>query len=351
MSQSIVDRLRPHIRQSLKAFRHSALKLLPHEPAELTARYLQGDRLPPEAIGEPQSMLKPAGGFVKEFSGDLTIEPASRALMRGRTRLIGSSDLIGREREPSVRAYTVPVGAIYPALWNIRGAYENNYYHFVWDTVLSYRHGRSFIPSGTPIVIGEVLARQPFFQDARRIGFMKDETLIVQTARQPLRAERVYVCAPPYPSRADLMAVAAQFQQPPRDGPRRVYIRRGPQSNNGRTIRNDAEVMGLLNRNGFAAVDPQTLTFEQQIALFQNAEAVVSPHGAGVVNIIWRGGKPLHVIELMNPTFNVDCYEQMAKILGFGYTRLMNLETKGSRFRGSSVVDLDALERAVAVLC
>jgi hypothetical protein len=347
MSQSIVDRLRPHINQSLKSARHTALGLLPHEHAEHSATYLQGQRMAANMIGTPESMVRPSTGFVKMFDGDLTIDPASRALFRGKTRLVGSSDLIGREREPSVWAYVKAPAQRSDAVWNIRGAYENNYYHFVWDTVLSYRHCKPFIPVGTPIVIGEALARQPFFKHARELGFMKNETLIVQSPREPIAARRVYVGAPPWPSRDDLIAIAGQFQQPDRNGPQRVYIRRGPNSNNGRTIRNDADVMELLERNGFTAVDPQTLTFQDQVALFQGASVVVSPHGAGVTNIMWRGGRPLHVIELMNPTFNVDCYQQMSNILGYSYTRVMNKSTQGSRFRGSSEVDLAALERAV----
>lgn len=66
--------------------------------------------------------------------------------------------------------------------------------------------------------------------------------------------------------------------------PQRVYITRGTAAHN-RAVRNEPEVLDLLRRRGFTAVDPGALSVAEQIRTFANASVVVAPHGAALANL------------------------------------------------------------------
>lgn len=68
------------------------------------------------------------------------------------------------------------------------------------------------------------------------------------------------------------------------DWPKKIYLRRnaGP-----RQIINNSDVQKVLLENGFTVIEPEKLTFLQQLILFSNAEDVVSPSGAALANQIF----------------------------------------------------------------
>ena len=68
------------------------------------------------------------------------------------------------------------------------------------------------------------------------------------------------------------------------DFPKKVYLRR---VSGGRKITNGAEVEEILVNNGYAIVEPEKLTFLQQVALFGNLEELVAPSGAALANQIF----------------------------------------------------------------
>lgn len=82
-----------------------------------------------------------------------------------------------------------------------------------------------------------------------------------------------------------------------------------------RRISNEAELMPWLESEGFKIVCLETLSFEEQIQLFQSAKMILAPHGAGLTNMIFMppGGT---IIELFPPEFpknNIyQCYWSMA---------------------------------------
>lgn len=75
----------------------------------------------------------------------------------------------------------------------------------------------------------------------------------------------------------------------------RVYLSRS--NMNTRRVRNKNEVITLLSDWGFERYHPEELTFAEQVTLFSNAEAIVSPHGSGLMNQIFADDAV--VIELM----------------------------------------------------
>jgi hypothetical protein len=75
----------------------------------------------------------------------------------------------------------------------------------------------------------------------------------------------------------------------------RVYISRSNALT--RRVRNEDEVMVLLDEWGFERYHPEELSFAEQVTLFSNADAIVAPHGSGLMNQIFADEAV--VIELM----------------------------------------------------
>lgn len=66
---------------------------------------------------------------------------------------------------------------------------------------------------------------------------------------------------------------------------RRLYLSRADRGARG--ILNEADLLALLARYGFEAVNPGALSIPEQAALFAQAEMVVGPHGAALTNMLF----------------------------------------------------------------
>jgi capsular polysaccharide biosynthesis protein len=95
---------------------------------------------------------------------------------------------------------------------------------------------------------------------------------------------------------------AGEFESP---YGRRIYISR----NKGKTRRviQEERIIEVLTSYGFTVVYPENLSVAQQIKMFSEVEAVVSPHGAALTNTIFCS-PGTRVIELFSPGYNPPCY-------------------------------------------
>lgn len=86
-------------------------------------------------------------------------------------------------------------------------------------------------------------------------------------------------------------------------GKRRLYISRSGL----RKVLNEDDVIKTLLPYGFEIIKPEMLSFQEQIAIFSQAEVVIGPHGAGFSNIVFcdPGTK---VLEIFSPTYIGLCY-------------------------------------------
>lgn len=66
---------------------------------------------------------------------------------------------------------------------------------------------------------------------------------------------------------------------------RRLYLSRADRG--ARRILNEADLLALLVRYGFEAVNPGSLSIPEQAALFAEAEMVIGPHGAALTNMLF----------------------------------------------------------------
>ncbi len=99
--------------------------------------------------------------------------------------------------------------------------------------------------------------------------------------------------------------------------PRRLYVSRQGK----RGVLNDEEVASVLSGYGFMPIRPETMTFDEQVSVFSEADVIVGAHGAGLSNIIFCSGQAA-IIELFpwsewRPFFWAICNR-----FGFRYTYL-----------------------------
>lgn len=120
----------------------------------------------------------------------------------------------------------------------------------------------------------------------------------------------------------------------PPSGAERVYISRRDADD--RRVLNEAEVLDSLRDYGFEAYELEAMSFPEQVRLFEQADAVVAPHGAGLVNCIY--GSDLAVVELFGEYVN-GCYYTLAEGMGFDYG-FLQCEPVGS----DMAVDVERLE-------
>lgn len=84
---------------------------------------------------------------------------------------------------------------------------------------------------------------------------------------------------------------------------RKIYIRR---NSHGRNIVNAHQIELLLLGRGFEIIEPETLTLNEQISIFSNAEIIVGCSGAAMANIIFCQSDA-HIVILI-PKIKKTCY-------------------------------------------
>ena len=85
-------------------------------------------------------------------------------------------------------------------------------------------------------------------------------------------------------------------------GPRRLYLSRKPSQHRG--MRNHVEVEAWFAANGFRLVDFAGFAFEEQLQLVRDADVIVGPNGAALVNGLFAGAGT--AIGILDNTFVED---------------------------------------------
>jgi hypothetical protein len=131
---------------------------------------------------------------------------------------------------------------------------------------------------------------------------------------------------------------------------RRLYVSRAGAS--ARPLQNEAELVDLAARHEFEIVDPGSLPFDDQVALFASASIVIGPHGAGLTNAAFcPSGSTLIEFRGLNrasqsPSRN-ETYRRLSACCGLHYGCLMFENAAGS---DGWAIDIPMVERVLARL-
>mgnify|MGYP000005136142 CR=1 FL=1 len=100
--------------------------------------------------------------------------------------------------------------------------------------------------------------------------------------------------------------------------PERIYVeRRG-----NREVTNQDAVEEVLARHGITTIRPEEHSLGAQVALFQNAELIVGPHGAGLANIVFAS-PGTQVVEIFSPNYVNVCNASIASRQDLRYSYLI----------------------------
>ena len=101
-----------------------------------------------------------------------------------------------------------------------------------------------------------------------------------------------------YPSRVDVLYLRNYLENLGyiRRPTQNIYISRKGNLN-GRHVQNETELLRILNRYNFLSVNPDELSFENQLELFSKANIVIGPHGAALSHVV-NFPNDSHVLEL-----------------------------------------------------
>ncbi|RAJ96089.1 uncharacterized protein DUF563 [Larkinella arboricola] len=91
---------------------------------------------------------------------------------------------------------------------------------------------------------------------------------------------------------------------------KKIYLLRGKQAK--RSLIGEERLVAMLENLGFTIVNPQGMTFEDQIRVLKNAEVVVALHGAALTNIIFCDPQTL-IVELRSTYLPPEHYSSIAK--------------------------------------
>lgn len=99
--------------------------------------------------------------------------------------------------------------------------------------------------------------------------------------------------------------------------PLKVYITR--QSAAQRRVLNEGEIIPILQKYGFVILNMDRISFLEQVEYIQNAEVLISIHGAGLTHMLWMN-QPGKVLEIRaRGDAHNNCYFSLASDLSLDY--------------------------------
>jgi len=100
---------------------------------------------------------------------------------------------------------------------------------------------------------------------------------------------------------------------------RRIYISRSTQRK--RRVANESEVRDIVRKYNFEIIHFESMTFEDQVVLMQEAEVVIGVHGANMANILFMQPKCI-VVEMLNANAVNPLYFRLSSYLNLAYYAL-----------------------------
>jgi Glycosyltransferase 61 len=224
-----------------------------------------------------------------------------------------------------------------------------NYYHWLHD-VLTRLHGvLEHLPSDTTFVVPPRL--REFQRDSLCLMGIPDDRLALFNGEEVWELETLHFAPLVSGVGSDRGEVDVWLRDQilegcgisPRAAGRRIYISRRHAAK--RRLVNEEEVLALLANYGFEAVVTEELSLRDQAALFAQAEALVSTHGAGLTNMLFSA-PGLKVIDMIEPGM-LDVayiYWTMAAELDHEYWYFVTDSVPRRGYQNDTLVPLEKLE-------
>ncbi|MEI8121284.1 MAG: glycosyltransferase family 61 protein [bacterium] len=220
---------------------------------------------------------------------------------------------------------------------------SNNIWHTLFDSIPKIAVAREAgyqVKSFSAIAINQ--ANHSFQKESLVACGVKEEQIFVTDDCNFIQAEELVYVNLGYlnvPQRWAVDFLREIFSDELRDriGRRRIMISR--ESARHRRLVGEKQLLELLRGDSFELLRLENLTLREQIRSIADSEAILSPHGAGLANIIWaRPGASC--IELLPPEFMNICYWLLSEVCGLSYNYAIGEQTLGKSFNHRSVNDM-----------
>ena len=133
------------------------------------------------------------------------------------------------------------------------------------------------------------------------------------------------------------------------NAPKKIFIDRSDSLYNRCKLINNQKVINFLETKGFKSYQVSKLDFFEQIYLFENADIIISPHGAALTNIIFSKSK-LKLFELIPSNHGSVKCERLSKFLNFKYNKIILEPKKLINKEGDIQIEISQLEQIIKTL-
>jgi capsular polysaccharide biosynthesis protein len=224
------------------------------------------------------------------------------------------------------------------------GAVNGNIWHYLFDSIPKIKIAQD---AGFPLasfdwIVVNSLVGKIESNVLERLGIPRSK-VIESTVAPLIRADELTFVTlgcllPPDPWVLDWLRAAFRPPSPqPVQKRRKLFISRAQASR--RRFLNESPFRNTLESNGFETIQLEKLTFDEQIAVMQEAETVVAPHGAGLTNLVWCNSQT-KVVELFANEYVNGCYWAIAEMLGLQYFYDIGQPTLPEKYPARPILDL-----------
>lgn len=236
------------------------------------------------------------------------------------------------------------------ACLSIANGWVDSYYHFTLECLPKLYLMRDFIETSTLVFPSKLTSfHKQWFDilDIHNIQLINDDeivkTKLAITSNFSARdLNHHHLITPHFRD-----WVLSKIQQKNIEYNKKIFIgRKNPKY---RVLLNKEDVIKMLNKYGFVYIEMEDFTVVEQILIFNNAQQIVSIHGAALSNICFC--KPnTKIIDLMHEDFKQWCFLKLAIILNLSYSIIpckdinQNDKLPGHR---NLLVDINVLEKFI----
>lgn len=250
-----------------------------------------------------------------------------------------------------------PIGVKWPKwkgrYFSVMGVFCRTYYHWMHDVLAQFHLAGDYLPCDVKIIVPGPL-NELRSETLEAVGISRNR-VVEHFSNMRARVETLFFIPPPCHSRFDDPAAAcwlrgklrARFVSQGIKPFRRLFISR--EKALCRRIRNEMEVASFLNRNGFQTIHCEDLSIHEQARLFGEAEYIVAPHGAGLVNLIFSN-PGTRVLEIFPGDNFHTCYWSLCCALDHNYLYMCAPPVSNGDAEPDLLVDLGKLEYALSML-
>lgn len=203
----------------------------------------------------------------------------------------------------------------------IRGG-ANNYWHFFHDLIGQVYLAKKFNLDNLPFLISLDLYKQPYFKQAldlspylKKINWIVQSDLVIVKIAYFIQVKINGI--EQFNFIRSILPNSFDFNQKYKY----IYLKRS--SIRSRHIKNNDEIEVIAQRNKFAIIDADNLSLRDQILLFSQATIIISPHGAGLTNMVFSNYEKLSVLEIFPSNYIMPHYYWLAKQLNITYRAMV----------------------------